>query len=308
MLNIRLIKQTAIIIGAIALCTVGYFTAQHFLQKPEVIKSTENTNASDTKTPTQSATSKQELAATAVATASPPTETPYAATNKSEEKPSMEQKNNEDVDKSASVSDNQQKDSNALKELLNGTCYNSNDFMFEQLVVVDTYGNNAQVSFYQKDSDGSWKEGLPIAYGYIGRNGVTSNKYEGDGCTPLGLYTVGEGFFIDNSPPTKLDLFKITQNTYWVDDPSSIYYNQRVEATDTKQWDSAEHMIGYYSNYKYGFVINYNTSTIIAGDGSAIFFHCGTTPTAGCVSLPESDVLQFLSALDKNKNPHILII
>ena len=62
-------------------------------------------------------------------------------------------------------------------------------------------------------------------------------------------------------------------------------------------------------SYRYGFVINYNMNPVVSGAGSAIFFHVShNSPTAGCVSVSEDKVLDYLARLDKSKNPYILII
>lgn len=100
----------------------------------------------------------------------------------------------------------------------------------------------------------------------------------------------------------------MTEHTYWVDDPESKYYNQRVEGVENKDWNSAEHMIDYYSAYHYGFVIEFNTTNIIAGKGSAIFFHCSQSPTAGCVGVSENSLLVYLQILCAERMPFILII
>lgn len=42
--------------------------------------------------------------------------------------------------------------------------------------------------------------------------------------------------------------------------------------------------------------------------GSAIFFHIGHTPTAGCIAAGEDMVLGYLKALDRERNPHILVV
>ena len=122
------------------------------------------------------------------------------------------------------------------------------------------------------------------------------------------MYQVGDGFYIDNVPQTGLNLFQVTENTYWVDDSESIYYNQRVEGMENKDWNSAEHMIDYYPAYKYGFVIEFNTTNIIPEKGSAIFFHCSEKPTAGCVGISESMLLAYLQILSAEKLPFILIM
>lgn len=177
-----------------------------------------------------------------------------------------------------------------------------------QLVVVESSGNNAVVSFYEKQDSGLWQDtGLTVS-GWVGVNGVDEKSQEGDGKTPYGLFSVGEAFYIGEEPETGLNSFQVTENTYWVDDPQSVYYNQKVEGTENKDWNSAEHMMSYYQSYKYGFVVNFNMDPIVPGKGSAIFFHCGTAPTAGCVAVPESSVLSYLERLDKNKNPYILLM
>ena len=61
-----------------------------------------------------------------------------------------------------------------------------------------------------------------------------------------------------------------------------------------------------YSTYDYGFVINYNMPAKYNA-GSAIFFHVGYKPTAGCVATSEEMVMQYLIKLNKAKSPYILI-
>ena len=143
--------------------------------------------------------------------------------------------------------------------------------------------------------------------GYVGRNGISENKREGDGATPKGLYPITEGFYMGSAPQTGLDLFPITRDTYWVDDPDSKYYNRRVEGTRDKDWASAEHMIDYDPYYAYGFVVGYNTQAVYKA-GSAIFFHVGDMATSGCVATDRAWVLAYLAALDKSYNPYILIV
>ena len=178
----------------------------------------------------------------------------------------------------------------------------------QQLVVVESSGSSANVSFYEKNGNNWTNESGLNASGYVGSNGTTSSPAEGKSATPKGLYGVGDAFYQDTKPNTKLNIFQITSNTYWVDDPESKYYNQKVEGTANKDWSSAEHM-SEIDSYRYGFVINYNMNPVVSGAGSAIFFHVShNSPTAGCVSVSEDKVLDYLAKLDKSKNPYILII
>ena len=194
----------------------------------------------------------------------------------------------------------------AILELENVTYDMLAEKQCDQLITVEANGNKANIRMFACE-DGLWQE-LPelVCSGYLGRNGSTGNKQEGDGCTPLGLYGVGSGFYTKNAPETGLDLFQVTKDTYWVDDPGSQFYNQRVEGTENKDWKSAEHMID-YPEYLYGFVVDYNLAAE-RGAGSAIFFHINDNPTAGCIATSEKMVLAYLKQLDKQQHPHILIV
>ena len=195
------------------------------------------------------------------------------------------------------------------------SCLSANSVRFEQLkeigcrqlVVVESVGTSAKISLYTCDERGLWSDAGMTASGHVGANGVSSESYEGSRMTPAGLFPIGDAFYIDTPPDTKLSMFQVTQNTYWIDDPKSEFYNQRVELTGEKSWDSAEHMIDYASAYKYGFVVNFNMNPVEAGRGSAIFFHIGSNETLGCIATSEEMVLAYLSVLDAGQNPYILI-
>ena len=100
---------------------------------------------------------------------------------------------------------------------------------------------------------------------------------------------------------------KINPNLYWVDDVKSIYYNQLVDATKTeKDWNSAEHLIAYPTQYEYAVEIKSNPQNI-PGKGSAIFLHCSKgESTAGCIALSKENMIDLFSKLDKNSK--IIII
>ena len=137
---------------------------------------------------------------------------------------------------------------------------------------------------------------------------MSPDAHEGAYMTPFGLYPVGEAFYFNEKPITGLDSFVVTPDTYWVDDPASQFYNQRREGVTDKDWNSAEHMIDYPYQYEYGFVIKYNMDPIVPGKGSAIFFHINDKCTAGCVAVSREECLAYLKALDKDKNPYILMV
>ena len=181
-----------------------------------------------------------------------------------------------------------------------------------QLITVQSSGSDAEICFYSLDN-GRWtKADSMTCSGSVGANGVTADIHEGLKATPKGLYAVGDAFYRDKAPATELNTFRIRKDTYWVDDPKSAYYNQKVEGTENKDWDSAEEMYA-IENYDYGFVIEYNTgkdgNAIKPGAGSAFFFHSGSGgPTLGCVRTATSNVLMYLKKLAASLNPYILIV
>lgn len=175
-----------------------------------------------------------------------------------------------------------------------------------QLVTVSSSGSSAEISYFSF-ADNTWiADDALTCNGFVGRNGVTSDMHEGGYASPFGLYHIGDAFYINDQPSTGLNSFQITSDTYWVDDPDSSHYNQRMEGTAERDWNSAEHMID-IDGYRYGFVIDYNTAAEYA-KGSAIFFHISYVPSAGCVGTDESSVLAYLSKLDASANPYILIV
>ncbi len=191
------------------------------------------------------------------------------------------------------------KNGNTIDELIGLNC--------SQLITVSSNGSKAQIDFYTLKNNVWSLDGNMSCSGFVGVNGVTEYMSEDSTASPKGLYHVGDAFYIYSMPSTGLSTFKITDNTYWVDDPNSIYYNKRVEGTENKDWNSAEHMIDYSTAYEYGFVIDYNTEAIYNA-GSAIFFHIKHSPTAGCIGTDKDNVLKYLSKLQSSCNPYILIV
>lgn len=201
-----------------------------------------------------------------------------------------------------------------LTKLVKSYGYDYETLGFDKLIVVDkSEASTANVYCYQKSSKGYWWDiagtGKPLTdKGFIGQEGVDFNVKPGSKQTPLGFYPITEGFYIDNKPETTFPMFKITEDTYWVTDPKSEYYNQRVEGTDKKDWSSAEHMISSPDSYSCGLVIDFNTykpadKSLTGG----IFVHVGDAPTEGCVVMPETQMRAIIEWLDGDNSCYIFI-
>ncbi len=140
---------------------------------------------------------------------------------------------------------------------------------------------------------------------YVGLNGVTDKKREGDSKTPLGLFNLTRGFGISILDDIKIDYITLKGNEFWIDDILSNDYNKLVY--DNIHY-SAEHLIKENIAYKYAVIIEYNTNPIIKGNGSAIFLHIKKeNGTKGCVAVSEEDMIYILKWLDPNYQPKILI-
>ena len=194
-----------------------------------------------------------------------------------------------------------------LEYLLNKNGYTVNDLKGNKLIAVDAYKSNADIYCFGKTDKGTWKENIKNFKGFVGKNGVGKEIYEGSGMTPAGIFDLGEGFYQQEKPDTSYPMFKITENTYWVDDINSEYYNRKIESEYNDISVRAEHMIE-TEKYYYGIVVEYNTNPIIKGKGSAIFMHCSDEATRGCVGVEREKMKQILQWLDYKSKAQIYII
>ncbi|MGH4125062.1 MAG: L,D-transpeptidase family protein [Clostridium sp.] len=178
----------------------------------------------------------------------------------------------------------------------------------KQAIVVTTNGFgsvNATITTFE-NINGNWKQIHSLA-GNVGRTGFTSNKVEGDGHSPIGVFSLGTAFGRYSNPGTAMDYRQSTPNDFWADDLNSPLYNTWQEGPANGRWNSAEKM--YIPQYNYGFVINYNTANIIPGKGSAIFFHVWSGSgqgTAGCIATAQYNVISILKWLNPSRHPVII--
>ena len=158
--------------------------------------------------------------------------------------------------------------------------------------------------------ENKWQMAFEPFNAVIGINGFApaGEKREGDGRTPSGIYPLKMTFGYDESTGTKMPYLQTLADDIWVDDPNADDYNQWVKKTDPRA-TSYEKMRRDDNLYKYGIVIEYNTSPVIKGYGSAIFLHIWKgegIPTAGCVAVSEEDIIKIMGWLDPAASPLII--
>ena len=137
----------------------------------------------------------------------------------------------------------------------------------------------------------------------VGKNGLTKNKIEGDLCTPLGVFQFNKIFY----RPDRLGEIKflinsstIKKNDGWCDDQDSKWYNQYVQFPFK---ESAEHLYREDNIYDLVCVLNYNTSPIVAGKGSAIFLHLcrdNFEGTEGCIAIEKEILIKIATSIESN--------
>lgn len=196
-----------------------------------------------------------------------------------------------------------------LKAFFDYSGYDEEDFTdSEQLITVESQGQSCIVSLYElSDNDWILKN---KSNGIVGKDGVSVNSSENNCHTPKGCFELGFAFGMENIDNLSIEYRQINENCYWIDDPESELYNQWIES-DEITWNSAEHLIEYTESYKYAVSINCNMNPVVLYMGSAIFLHCDNGQydyTAGCVAVPEEEMINILRWLDKSKNPKIMII
>ena len=131
----------------------------------------------------------------------------------------------------------------------------------------------------------------------LGKGGVTKDKKEGDGCTPVGCFHIREIFYRKDRLGEKVFPFVThitTEEDVWGDNPKQPFYNQHTRVDKTK---TTELLWRGDAIYDVVVVLGYNDDPVVAGKGSAIFMHVARenyTPTEGCVALSLDDLLSIL--------------
>ncbi|MFI9407923.1 L,D-transpeptidase family protein [Nocardia sp. NPDC052316] len=153
----------------------------------------------------------------------------------------------------------------------------------------------------------AWQRILVTA-GHIGRNGFAepNAKREGDGKSPTGSYPLTEAFGVAN-PGTELPYRTLRNDgACWGSTSGDHRYNTYYSGTCLPADENLSELM-HAGPYEQVAVIDYNRpphSPIVHGNGSAIFLHAGSGPTAGCVALARPD----LETVIKTLRPHDRII
>ena len=135
----------------------------------------------------------------------------------------------------------------------------------------------------------------------VGKNGLNSNKKEGDYSTPKGLFILKKLYFRKdrvNIPKSKIDKKVIKKNMAWCDDPNHKKYNEEIKTCNKELKENL-----YRKDHKYDYLISISHNIKkIPNKGSAVFIHLTDNyePTAGCIALRKKDFEILIKLINKN--------
>ena len=134
----------------------------------------------------------------------------------------------------------------------------------------------------------------------VGKNGINSNKKEGDFSTPRGLFKLKKLYFRKDRvgiPESKINKKMITKNMAWCDDPKNKKYNEEIKSFKNNLKESL-----YRTDHKYDYIISIShNEKKVPGKGSAIFIHLTKDykSTAGCIAIQKKNFQILLKLIDK---------
>ena len=184
-----------------------------------------------------------------------------------------------------------------------------------QLVVVDapSFGSTTATLTTWVKAGSAWQPALAAMPATNGDSGweYAASRHEGDGSTPIGLYSIGSTIYgNDANPGVSYPYHQLTCGDWWDEDSSSPGYNtfEPVACGTTPPFAATSEALWTETNaYPYLAVIDFNTPA--AGPyGSGIFLHADIgQPTNGCVSLPLADLVSVLQWLKPTMDPMVVM-
>jgi L,D-peptidoglycan transpeptidase YkuD (ErfK/YbiS/YcfS/YnhG family) len=190
----------------------------------------------------------------------------------------------------------------------------------------------ATLRTYAKADDGTWSAryaAMPARIGYGGWV-PAARRIQLTGTTPQGTFTLTTAFGLAADPGTAMDYRRVDATDYWVGDnrDPKTYNLFQPSATHYRSWrlSQAERLAADPVQYQYAVMIDFNRPAASSVTwsakrheyvtsrptdvrrGSAIFLHVnGRGSTAGCVSIPRTDLVAVLRWLNPAMHPRIVM-
>jgi L,D-peptidoglycan transpeptidase YkuD (ErfK/YbiS/YcfS/YnhG family) len=160
------------------------------------------------------------------------------------------------------------------------------------------------------------REGMAWGSGVEGQNESGRKKSEKDRRVPAGIFAIGKIYTSDAALPAGADypFHHVTDADAWPDDPTNPSYNRHVVFADPASrpgWFQKQKMKPHDPVYRWLIEIRHNSDPIVAGAGSAIFFHIRrgvTKPSSGCTTMREQDIVEIVRWLRAPAKPHYAVM
>jgi L,D-peptidoglycan transpeptidase YkuD (ErfK/YbiS/YcfS/YnhG family) len=196
-------------------------------------------------------------------------------------------------------------------------------------IAPDWNSQTGNLQRYERDSAGAaWRavgtpvpvlfgrEGLAWGSGVEGQNEPGRKKAERDRRVPAGIFAIGKIYTSDASLPAGADypFHRVTDADVWSDDPTNPAYNRHAvyaEPASRPAWFQKQKMKPHDPVYRWLIEIRHNSDPIVAGAGSAIFFHIRrgeTKPSSGCTTMREADIVEIVRWLRAAAKPHYAVM
>lgn len=156
---------------------------------------------------------------------------------------------------------------------------------------------------------GCWVRTLGPYFARVGRHGLRAHRHEGDGTTPIGVFTIGATLLgVGPDPHDAYPYRRLTCGDWWDEDPSSASYDELVRVPCGASPGFAGEPLWLEGNaYPILAVIWFNPRRV-PGLGSGIFLHLDYgRPTDGCVALLRPALYRVLAWLRPHDHPEIAI-
>jgi len=143
----------------------------------------------------------------------------------------------------------------------------------------------------------------------FGEKGITENKIEGDLKTPIGVFKIDKIFYRADKIKeleSSIKMIPISKDDGWCDDKNKEEYNSFIKLPFSGRY---ENLWREGDEYDIIITLDYNTSPIIKGKGSAIFIHVakeGMDYTEGCLALKKEDLIKLVKKLESESIVEIL--
>lgn len=182
-------------------------------------------------------------------------------------------------------------------------------------VVARSYSSTtATLQAWDRAPGGGWLRVGPAITAHVGADGLSTSPSETRSATPIGSFTLTQAFGALGNPGTGLPYFRTDGADWWISQAGPLYNTHQHCWTNCsfRLGSPNEHLASETPYYNYAVVIDYNTRNsatgVRQGAGSAFFLHVTDgTPTAGCVAIPQGNLVTIMRWLTPAAHPRILI-